>query len=172
MSLNCSSWLLKSSGSFRRLLQNLQQTMRAPNQQEEKLLVFAVSSNAPDAENIAGDLASIFQNSVGCLSAPLPLKAPHPFFSCSLAIVDRKCCIPFKVERSSDAPIQVGRWHSFRKKNAVEVDDMSSLEGLLSKKKGSLWEGTSSSLPGELNEARYVAQILWLFLSKPLLTAV
>jgi len=72
------------------------------------VLLFALSSNAPDLSQTVDQLGHLAAQSVGCLSAP-----EHPdVVSCSVALLDARKTTPFRSDIPGRVPAQVGRWHS------------------------------------------------------------
>lgn len=75
---------------------------------DSSVLLFALSSNAPDLSQTVHRLGSLAVQSVGCLSAP-----EHPdVVSCSVALLDARKATPFRSDIPGRVPTQVGRWHS------------------------------------------------------------
>ncbi|KAF8868647.1 hypothetical protein CPB85DRAFT_906012 [Mucidula mucida] len=79
-------------------------------------LLFALSPNvaSTDLSNIVSNVTALSKNSVGCLAAPT--HGPD-LITCSLAFFDPDSCIPFRSTIAGTPIPQVGRWHSFRKKD-------------------------------------------------------
>ena len=75
---------------------------------DSSVLLFALSSNAPDLSQTVHQLGYLAAQSVGCLSAP-----EHPdIVSCSVALLDARKATPFRSDIPGRIPTQVGRWHS------------------------------------------------------------
>lgn len=89
---------------------------------DSRVLLFALSSNAPDLSQTVHQLGLLASNSVGCLSAP-----EHPdIVSCSVALLDAQKATPFRSDIQGRVPAQVGRWHSPRRmqeKTTTPIDD-------------------------------------------------
>ncbi|KAK0200713.1 hypothetical protein DFS33DRAFT_1070650 [Desarmillaria ectypa] len=79
-------------------------------------LLFSLSPNveASELSHLVQDLTTLFSNTVGCISAPVSMD----MVSCSLAIFDGNC-MPFRSTIAGIPSPQVGRWHSFKKKDKV-----------------------------------------------------
>ncbi|PBK69330.1 hypothetical protein ARMSODRAFT_1018757 [Armillaria solidipes] len=77
-------------------------------------LLFSLSPNvdALELSQLVQNLTTLSSNVVGCLSAPVSVG----MVSCSLAIFDGNC-VPFRSTIPGVPSPQVGRWHSFRKKD-------------------------------------------------------
>ncbi len=77
-------------------------------------LLFSLSPNvdASELSQLVQNLTTFSSNVVGCLSAPVSVS----MVSCSLAIFDGNC-VPFRSTIPGVPSPQVGRWHSFRKKD-------------------------------------------------------
>ncbi|EKM48877.1 uncharacterized protein PHACADRAFT_59601, partial [Phanerochaete carnosa HHB-10118-sp] len=112
---------------------------------------------------------------VGCLSAPLlqleyeGTTTNNPTI-CSVATFDEKTATPFRSTIPGKEPIQVGRWHAFRKR-----DEKTSLESLPQESEGINWESvwaknrSAPDVPPELRGLRPedVQTILYLSDSAP-----
>lgn len=73
-----------------------------------RVLLFALSSNAPDLSQTVHQLGFLAAQSAGCLSAP-----EHPdVVSCSVALLDAREATLFRSDIPGRVPAQVGRWHS------------------------------------------------------------
>lgn len=82
--------------------------LRQKFDRDSRVLLFALSSNAPDISQTVHQLGLLAANSVGCLSAP-----EHPdLVSCSVALLDAQKATPFRSDIPGRVPAQVGRWHS------------------------------------------------------------
>ncbi|KAF9016129.1 hypothetical protein BDZ89DRAFT_962168 [Hymenopellis radicata] len=81
-------------------------------------LLFALSPNvaATELSSIVSNVTALSNNSVGCLAAPT--HGPD-LITCSLAFFDADSCIPFRSTIAGTPIPQVGRWHSFRKKDEL-----------------------------------------------------
>ncbi|KAF8886096.1 hypothetical protein CPB85DRAFT_1336656, partial [Mucidula mucida] len=91
----------KLSGSFRR-----------------HTLLFALSPNlaSTDLFNIVSNVTALSKKYVGCLASPTH---GQDLITCSLAFFDADSCIPFRSTIAGTPIPQVGRWHSFRKKDEL-----------------------------------------------------
>ncbi|GJJ15622.1 hypothetical protein Clacol_009900 [Clathrus columnatus] len=96
-------YLVSSSSS---LLLNHLQKLKVPK--PKPILLFSLSSNVPDVENVVTYLSSSATESIGCLSSPLPQFPNHAI--CSIAYLDDKNCVPFRSTIPGKQPIKVGRW--------------------------------------------------------------
>ena len=89
---------------------------------DSRVLLFALSSNAPDIPQTVNQLGHLATQSVGCLSAP-----EHPdVVSCSVALLDARKATLFRSDIPGRVPAQVGRWHSPRRtweETVVPADD-------------------------------------------------
>ncbi|KAF8886103.1 hypothetical protein CPB85DRAFT_1420049 [Mucidula mucida] len=116
-------------------------------------LLFALSPNvaSTDLSNIVSNITALSKNSVGCLAAPT--HGPD-LITCSLAFFDADSCIPFRSTIAGTPIPQVGRWHSFRKKD--ELSD--SLENVDWE---DVWSRRTSTdpLPDELQGVEYPPDI-------------
>ena len=84
------------------------------------VLLFALSSNAPDLSQTVHQLGCLATQSAGCLSAP-----EHPdVVSCSIALLDARMATPFRSDILGRAPTQVGRWHSPKRMQEKAVDSL------------------------------------------------
>ena len=94
---------------------------------DSRVLLFALSSNAPDVSQTIHQLQLLATKSVGCLSAP-----EHPdLVSCSVALLDARKATVFRSEIPGRAPAQVGRWHSpkrMQEETTVPMDDSMPLD--------------------------------------------
>jgi len=85
--------------------------LRQKFDRDSSVLLFALSSNAPDLSQTVDQLGHLAARSVGCLSAP-----EHPdVVSCSVALLDARRVTPFRSDIPGRVPAQVGRWHSPRR---------------------------------------------------------
>lgn len=89
---------------------------------DSRVLLFSLSSNAPDLSQTVHQLGHLAAQSVGCLSAP-----EHPdVVSCSVALLDARKATIFRSNIPGRVPAQVGRWHSpkrMQEETAAPVDD-------------------------------------------------
>jgi len=122
---------------------------------DSRVLLFALSSNAPDLSQTVSQLGHLTNQSIGCLSAP-----EHPdVVSCSVALLDARETTLFRSDIPGRVPAQVGRWHSpqrMQEKTTAPTDDSIPLDF------GVDWEevwskGVSSPpLPKELQKLQLV----------------
>jgi hypothetical protein len=122
---------------------------------DSRVLLFALSHNAPDISQTIHQLRHLATHSAGCLSAP-----EHPdVVSCSVALLDARKATLFRSDIPGRAPAQVGRWHSqkrMQEKKTVLADDSMPLNF------GVDWEevwskGVSTPpLPQELRDLQFV----------------
>ena len=100
--------------------------------------LFALSANFPSSQNLADtvDILTKFNkrgHTLGCLSDSFSAtdfsKINHtwnhkncskPILSCSLGIFDSSRVVPFRSTIPGKTQPQVGRWHSFRKKDSID----------------------------------------------------
>jgi hypothetical protein len=75
---------------------------------DSAVLLFALSSNAPDLTQTVHQLRHLAAQSAGCLSAP----EQHDVVSCSVALLDARKATLFRSNIPGRSPTQVGRWHS------------------------------------------------------------
>jgi len=96
--------------------------LRQKFDRDSRVLLFALSSNAPDLSQTVHQLGDLAVQSIGCLSAP-----EHPdIVSCSIALLDARKATPFRSDIPGRVPAQVGRWHSPKRmqdKTAAPTDD-------------------------------------------------
>jgi len=89
---------------------------------DSRVLLFALSSNAPDLSQTVKQLGHLATQSVGCLSVP-----EHPdVVSCSVALLDAREATLFRSDIPGRVPAQVGRWHSpkrMQEKTTAPSDD-------------------------------------------------
>lgn len=89
---------------------------------DSRVLLFALSSNAPDLSQTVDQLGHLATQSVGCLSVP-----EHPdVVSCSVAFLDAREATLFRSDIPGRVPAQVGRWHSpkrMQEKATTPADD-------------------------------------------------
>lgn len=94
---------------------------------DSRVLLFALSSNAPDVSQTVHQLQLLATKSVGCLSAP-----EHPdLVSCSVGLLDARKATMFRSEIPGRAAAQVGRWHSpkrMQEETTVPADDSMPLD--------------------------------------------
>lgn len=119
------------------------------------VLLFALSSNAPDLSQIVHQLGHLAKQSAGCLSVP-----EHPdVISCSVALLDARKATLFRSDIPGRAPTQVGRWHSpkrMREKTTESLDELMPLDSEVD------WEEVWSQgvsippLPQELQKLQFV----------------
>ena len=119
--LHASTSFLRSRSQFFSLVNRTHEISR------DKILLYALSANAPELEQSVKRLGACAKETIGCLSAPIPLPSEkpvsnRPHFTCSVAVLDRDYCKPFSTLKTGEGPLQVGRWHSFRKKNDSQTD--------------------------------------------------
>lgn len=75
---------------------------------DSTVLLFALSSNAPDLTQTVDQLRHLAAQSAGCLSTP----EQHDVVSCSVALLDARKATLFRSNIPGRSPTQVGRWHS------------------------------------------------------------
>ena len=113
----------RSSASILKGISRLRQKL----DRDSRVLLFALSSNAPDVSQTIHQLQLLATKSVGCLSAP-----EHPdLVSCSVALLDARKATVFRSEIPGRAPAQVGRWHSpkrMQEETTVPTDDSMPLD--------------------------------------------
>lgn len=149
--LHASTSLLRSPSQFRQLVKKVKEVSH------DNLLLFSLSHNSPDLENSVKELSSAARETIGCLSAPLPLRDRNPFFSCSVAVFPKEICVPFSVDKAGLPPTQIGRWHSYA--GGKPVDD-----GIAANDDvgvwGEIWGMNDSTqfLPDELRGTRYLCR--------------
>lgn len=151
------TWLLRSKSQLQQVLDATFRASSSPN----NALLYALSSNASDLDDILHQLSGSAPETLGCIASPLPFHPQSAFadgalFSCALAIVDRETCVPFALENHGEGPVQVGRWHTFRKKDVKE----GGMKRLLEQNGdwNDVWKGSRDmpALPEELQDRRYV----------------
>ncbi|KIY69331.1 hypothetical protein CYLTODRAFT_349720 [Cylindrobasidium torrendii FP15055 ss-10] len=110
MPVHCSTIISRSSSQVLAYLSRLH--TRYPRH----TLLFALSPNfpAPELSQLVTQLTTLCPTSIGCLSAPTH---SADLISCSLAILESETCIPFRSSIAGIPQPQVGRWHSYRKKD-------------------------------------------------------
>jgi hypothetical protein len=98
---------------------------RLPKAYTDSTLLFTLSTNVEpqDLSTLVSRLTSLAPHSVGCLSAPqrLPGSSTDDLITCSLAAFGQKTCKTFRSTIPGRPAAQVGRWHSFRNKDDVDV---------------------------------------------------
>jgi hypothetical protein len=139
----------------------------------EYIFLFALSANfnhPHELEQVVNTMRSLRSDKgkgkarmVGCLSGPvsdieLPVqnRVGH---SCAMAVFDSRHCVPFYSGLQGRKEVQVGRWHSFRRKLPDESERLDVLEtgGGQSVNWEDVWNNRVSSsvnmdmLPGELS---------------------
>ena len=153
--LHASTSLLRSSSQFRQLANKIKEIAH------ENVLLFSLSHDTPDLEDSVKVLSGAARETIGCLSAPIPLRGRKPFFSCSVAVFPRGSCVPFSVEKAGLPPTQIGRWHSYE--GGKPVDDGIGIAG----DDAATWDemlGRNNSrrfLPDELRSSRYLYVFLF-----------
>lgn len=152
-----STWLLRSKFQLRQVLDA---TLRASSTRNPALL-YALSNDAPELDDILGQICDSTPETVGCITSPLPFKrgstrSVEGLFSLALAVVERESCTPFALENTGEGPVQVGRWHTFRKKNVKD----SGVSQLLEENTdwNEVWKGNRHlpTLPPELQNLKCV----------------
>lgn len=121
---------------------------------DSRVLLFALSSNAPDLSQTVDQLRHLATQSVGCLSAP-----EHPdVVSCSVALLDARMATSFRSDIPGRVPAQVGRWHSPKRmqERTTLVDESTPLD--FGVDWGEVWsKGVSTPpLPQELQKLQLV----------------
>lgn len=100
--------------------------LRQKFDKDSTVLLFALSSNAPDLSQTVQQLGHLAAQSAGCLSAP-----EHPdVVSCSVALLDARKATPFRSDIPGRVPTQVGRWHSpkrMQEETTEPLDDFMAL---------------------------------------------
>lgn len=122
----------------------------------DHVLLYALSSNAPDVESLLVRISSLWPQSVGCLSAALPDISRSPAFSCSLAFIPKASCVTFRSTLEGQRPTEVGRRHASRRAEDSEEIDLGFTGNLDSVNWSTLWETQPppKSLPSELQTLR------------------
>jgi hypothetical protein len=164
MSLYASTFLLRSHLQLSKLLSTVKELANG------NVLIYSLSHDCPNLEDSVKQLTSSTKESIGCLSARLPLSSRNPFFSCSVAVFKSNGATPFGSLEAGPPVIQIGRSHSYPSgrldKNGAEAIDE---RVFASKEKWSeIWESrdTSRYLPEELRDARSVCLIFFYIRSK------
>lgn len=142
-----STSLFRSQAQFLRLVETLK------GRAKDGLLLYSLSHNTPDLEQSVKKLSSCTKETIGCISGLLPISSTTPYFSCSVAVINRGSdCTTFGSLKAGEGPVQVGRWHAFRKRAADTPDDYEDLASL-----DTTWrKDTSHFLPDELKGIAYV----------------
>ncbi|KAF8799701.1 hypothetical protein BYT27DRAFT_7342790, partial [Phlegmacium glaucopus] len=139
--------------------------------------LFALSANFPLSQDLADTVEILTKfnkrgNTLGCLSdsfSPVNFsKINHiwdredcystPILSCSIGIFDSSRVVPFRSTIPGKTQPQVGRWHSFRKKDDIDDDKGYELNSRAGTNNGTvswedIWNGSASKdipLPEEL----------------------
>ncbi|KAI0375818.1 hypothetical protein BV20DRAFT_18529 [Pilatotrama ljubarskyi] len=90
------------------------------------------STESSDLAKLVDSVKSLSNNSVGCLSAPIP--SAHPswqrYSAVSLASFDQKNATLFRSTIPGRKAAQVGRWHALHKSGAPEPEAPSTSEGM------------------------------------------
>lgn len=155
MALHTSTILARTPAAIFSHLSRLQTTY------EKHVLLFCLSANSPDLQNLVSRLTSFSSQTTGCLSAPLG--ETGDLISCSLAIFDKTKTTQFRSTIAGRVAPQVGRWHAFRHKGKGPQPPME-LDGLGEQGKGfenvdwdAVWDRSARSamLPKELEGLRY-----------------
>lgn len=145
-----STTLLRSRSQFNDLLSTVRGISRG------RLLLYALSYNAPDIENSLKDISSCSTETIGCLSSPIFLTnaSDSQTFSCSIALLDDTLSTPFDISKTGKGPVQVGRWHAFRKEETSNSDHL--LDNNVDW--NNVWKARNSTnfLPDEMKNIRFV----------------
>ncbi|KAH8114696.1 hypothetical protein DFH11DRAFT_1543945 [Phellopilus nigrolimitatus] len=157
--VHASTSLLRTRAQFVRFVDHVQAICKS------RVLFYTLSHDVPDLEQSVKQLTSCARESIGCLSGPLPLKRESSFFSCSVAVFEEDGCRPFSSLKTGEGPVQVGRWHAYRKKNDEDVI----FDGLGGQRLDAdvnweeLWNSKSSSrfLPQELQDTTNTQSFLY-----------
>lgn len=170
--IHASTSLLRSRLQLSSLIEHVQEIST------NRTLLYALSHNTPDLEQTVRRLSACAKETIGCLSAPVEVtngkrRSNDTFFSCSIAVVDSESCQSFSTLKAGEGPLQVGRWHSFRKKddapeNAM-LDDGTHIDW------EDIWNRKSNplALPPELLDVVYVETCTFgAFLMFPLETRI
>ena len=129
--------------------------LRQKIDKDSSVLLFALSSNAPDLSQTVHQLGSLAAQSAGCLSAP-----EHPdVVSCSVALLDARRATLFRSDIPGRVPAQVGRWHSpkrMQEKTTEPLDESVPLDPEVNWEE--VWsKGISTPpLPQELQKLQFV----------------
>ncbi|TFK38965.1 hypothetical protein BDQ12DRAFT_722820 [Crucibulum laeve] len=129
---------------------------------QNHILLFALSSNVTESPDLAAlvgalsDFNSEHGHSIGCISKPvegLKNRGGSHYLSCSFGVFDSSNSVVFRSTLPGRSQPQVGRWHSFRKKD----DDKPSMEDSYGKDGVSwsdVWDRSSRQepLPEALSE--------------------
>jgi hypothetical protein len=145
--------------------------------------LFALSANFPSSQDLADtvDILTKFNKrgrTLGCLSDSFSAvdfsKSNHiwghenyskPILSCSVGIFDSSRVVPFRSTIPGKTQPQVGRWHSFRKKDGIDDDENEyELNARVGNDNGTvswedIWNRSASKnipLPEELRSLEYV----------------
>ena len=114
--MHTSTWLSQSPTVLRALLSRLSKSYV----DHSILFSLSVSTSSAipvqDLSSLVNCLTTFSHQTVGCLSRPLPGSYSN-FISCSVAVFDPTEAVPFRSTTPGRASPQVGRWHSFRKKD-------------------------------------------------------
>ncbi|KLO17320.1 hypothetical protein SCHPADRAFT_173307 [Schizopora paradoxa] len=174
--LRSATWLLRSKAQLRQVLDATFSASPSNNH----ALMYALSSDAPDLEDIIGELSRSAPETVGCITSPLPFHPDTTFaspfslptlgeetrrFSCALTLVDRDQCVPFALENKfGEGPVQVGRWHAFRKRD-VKDGGLARLLEQNGDDWNDVWKGSSSrdlpELPEEFQDRKDINSFVY-----------
>ena len=121
--------------------------------------LFALSANFPSSQDLAHtvDILTKFNkkgHTLGCLSDSFLAvdfsKSNHiwdhenyskPILSCSIGIFDSSRVVPFRSTIPGKTQPQVGRWHSFRKKDGIDDENEYELNARVGTNSGTVsWE--------------------------------
>ena len=143
--------LLSSRAQFLRAVKNVAEVCH----RNDHLLLFSVSSNAPELEQSIAKLNSVCNESIGCLSNVLPIQRSFPFFTLSTALLNKHTCQAFSILEAGESPVQIGRWHSYKSRDVGSIDQAIDINW------ADIWNRTGSNkfLPDEIREMRYDAPV-------------
>ncbi|EJC98055.1 uncharacterized protein FOMMEDRAFT_171418 [Fomitiporia mediterranea MF3/22] len=155
--VHASTSLLRSSFQFSRLIDTFRDLCK------DRLLLFALSHDTPDLEHSVKQLSSCTQETLGCLSGPLPAKRDNPFFSCSIAVVDKNAGTPFGTLITGGGPTRVGRWHTYATERREHNGDLNPWNSRTEINWNEIWspKSTTQFLPQELRNVRDVRTLVY-----------
>lgn len=130
--LHLSTFLAPRLSSFLSHINSLSQRFSG----NELTIFFALSANSDSSNELEGAVTALRSMAgrkgksrvMGCLSDSLseidiPGLKDRYGLSCAIAIFDSMHCVPFYSDLPGRKEVQVGRWHSFRRKETMEENE-------------------------------------------------
>jgi hypothetical protein len=120
-------------------------------------LLFCLSSDTPNLSDLVSHLTTFSDQSIGCLSAQLPVANEQDLTTCSLAFFDSRYAIPFRSIIPGRTAPRVGRWHAFGGSSCSTSSDIDSSPLDANVNWEEVWSRSVNTepLPSELRSIRF-----------------